>query len=121
MEIIKDKPDDFQVISGDDLNTLPVLAIGGSGVISVIANAFPQLFAEMVSFGLKYKFKEAQQINYKLLEIMKLLFTEGNPAGIKAILSCLKLMQNNLRLPLTPVSKPLYLKINDAIKLINKD
>jgi 4-hydroxy-tetrahydrodipicolinate synthase len=105
MTIIKDKPKDFLVISGDDAITLPLLAAGADGVISVVGNAFPKEFSDMVHHAMKNEFTEARAIHYKLLELIQLLFMEGNPAGIKEVLSHLDICDNYLRLPLVPVSQ----------------
>ncbi|MFP4365679.1 MAG: 4-hydroxy-tetrahydrodipicolinate synthase [Bacteroidales bacterium] len=106
--IIKDKPKDFLIISGDDQLTLPMIALGGSGAISVSANAFPLEFSEMVRLALKGKFKKAQEIQNALLDIMDTHFAEGNPAGVKGSLAIKKLICNNLRLPLCRLSKSTY-------------
>jgi len=111
MKIVKQKPENFLVISGDDMMTLPVIAAGGSGVISVLANAFPMHCSELVSNALKSNFKAAREIQFKVIEATELLFTEGNPAGVKAFLNVMNLCQNNLRLPLVPVSKAVYSRI----------
>ena len=100
MKIIKGKPENFDVISGDDMLTIPVIAAGGSGVISVLANAFPASCSELVNHALKNNFKSAREIQFRFLEMIELLFTEGNPAGIKAMLSIMNICQNYLRLPL---------------------
>jgi len=105
MEIIKEKPKHFMVISGDDAITLPLMAAGADGLISVAGNAFPKEFSEMIQHTIKNEFAEARSIHYKLLELTKLLFVEGNPAGIKEVLSHLDICENYLRLPLTPVSQ----------------
>ncbi|MFO8235655.1 MAG: 4-hydroxy-tetrahydrodipicolinate synthase [Bacteroidales bacterium] len=115
MHIIQDKPDDFQVVSGEDGITLPLLSIGVSGVISVAANAFPKEFSTMVNYALKNDIQSAKEIHYKLLAIIEKLFAEGNPSGIKCALSLKKIIGNNLRLPLVPVSKELE---KDLKKLI---
>ena len=114
--IIKKKPRDFMVISGDDQLTLPMIALGASGVISVSANAFPLEFSEMVRLALKGKLRKAQEIQNALLDIMDTHFAEGNPAGVKASLSIKKLIHNNLRLPLCPVSSPTYKKLQSLIE-----
>ena len=117
MEIIKNKPKDFLVISGDDGLTYPLMTLGGDGVISVVANVCPAEFSEMVRLCLENKFREALQIQYKLIDLINLLFAEGSPAGIKAALEIKGLISNYLRLPLTPVSDNLF----NAIKLqLNK-
>jgi 4-hydroxy-tetrahydrodipicolinate synthase len=116
MRIIKGKPDNFIVISGDDMMTLSVISSGGSGVISVLANAFPAATSELVTNSLKNNFKSAREIQLRYLEMIELLFIDGNPAGIKAILSAMNLCQNNLRLPLVPVTKAIYTRIQKAIE-----
>lgn len=115
MEIIKNKPKDFLVISGDDMLTYPLLALGADGVISVAANAFPKDFSDMVQNALKGHWNKSRELHFKLLEIMDLLVVEGNPAGIKASLEILKISADNLRLPLTSVSKVTYNKIAAVI------
>ena len=116
MFIIKDKPKDFLVISGDDAITLPLIGAGADGVISVLANAYPKIFSDMVRFALDNKFPKAQQLHYQLLDLIPLLFSEGNPAGIKCVLSAKKISDQFLRLPLTPVSKNLEKVIKDFVK-----
>jgi len=115
MKIIKDKPENFSVISGDDMTALPVIAAGGSGLISVLANAFPAQWSEMVSQCLKSNFKAAREIQFRFLEMIELLFIDGSPAGVKAMLNIMNLCQNNLRLPLVPVSRTIYSRIEKAI------
>jgi 4-hydroxy-tetrahydrodipicolinate synthase len=115
MKIIKDKPENFLVISGNDSEVLTVTAVGGSGVISVLANAYPAEWSEMVQQALKNNFKTAREIQFKYLEMTELLFAEGNPAGIKAIMSNMNLCQNNLRLPLVPVSRSMQTRIARAM------
>jgi 4-hydroxy-tetrahydrodipicolinate synthase len=118
MRIIKGKPESFNVISGDDLTTLPIIAAGGSGVISVLANAFPAQWSEMVSHCLKSNFKAAREIQFRFMELIELLFIEGSPAGIKAVLNILNLSQNTLRLPLVPVSRTIFSKIQKTVEEI---
>ncbi len=120
MKILRNKPDNFLLISGDDMITLPVIAAGGSGVISVLANAFPSQWSEMVSHALRTNLKAAREIHYRYMEMIELLFVEGNPAGIKAIMNVLGICQNNLRLPLVPVTKATYQKIQKAVEDIKK-
>lgn len=115
MKIIQDKPKDFTVISGDDALTLPLIALGAEGVISVIANAFPAEFSEMVNLCLKGDFENARKIHYSLNDIINALFEDGSPAGIKAALQILDIAQNYLRLPLVKVNKSVYLQINNLI------
>jgi len=121
MQILKGKPDDFVVLSGDDTLTLPMLAMGADGVISVVANAFPAEFSEMVRLGMKGKLKSARKIHYSLLEIINTLFADGNPAGIKAALDILGLLNNNLRLPLVKVNKAVYNQLNTLISDFQED
>ena len=111
MRIIRDKPEGFSVLSGDDVLTYPLMALGASGVISVVANALPAAFSKMVNFMLNGKYAEAAPIHYSLLEIMDALFEDGNPAGIKAALDHMGIIKNNLRLPLVKANKGTYNKI----------
>ncbi len=119
MELIKNKPDNFLVISGDDLLTLPIIALGGDGVISVVANAYPKEFSDMVTAAIKGNFKIARDKHYKLTEIIDSLFSDGNPAGIKAALEILGLCSNNLRLPLVKVNKSVYIHLKALIQEFN--
>ena len=105
MDIIQNKPDNFLVISGDDAITMPFVAAGGDGVISVVGNGFPKLFSDMVNSGLKGDISTSKKLHYKVLPIIKHLFSEGNPAGIKETLVHLNIMQRNVRLPLVSVSE----------------
>jgi 4-hydroxy-tetrahydrodipicolinate synthase len=116
MDIVRQKPKDFLVISGDDLLTLPLLAMGCDGVISVVANAYPAEFSAMVQYGLKGEMKKAREIHYRLTDFTKALFADGNPAGIKAALEIKGLISNNLRLPLMKVEKPLYNQLSALIQ-----
>ena len=115
MRIIKGKPENFLVISGDDMLTIPVIASGGSGVISVLANAWPAECSEMVNNALKNNFKQAREIQFKFLEVIELLFADGNPSGVKAFMSVKNLCKNNLRLPLVPVSKNIMARIQKVV------
>jgi len=116
MRIIRGKPDNFSVISGDDMLTIPIIASGGSGIISVLANAFPLATSELVSHTLKNNYKSARELQLRYLEIIELLFIDGNPSGVKAMLSIMNICQNNLRLPLVPVSRTVYSRIQKAIE-----
>jgi 4-hydroxy-tetrahydrodipicolinate synthase len=111
MEILRDKPEDFLVVSGDDALTLPQIACGMDGVISVAANSFPQPFTDMVRHALKGDFKAAKAANDQLIAGYELLFAENNPAGVKAAMSELKLIGNYVRLPLVPLSAGLHAKV----------
>lgn len=112
MEIIRNKPAGFNVISGDDSLTLPMIALGATGVISVIANAYPKEMSDIVRFAMKGDMKKALPIHYKLLPLMNAIFEEGNPGGIKALLEINGRISNQLRLPLIKVSKTLYNKLS---------
>ncbi len=116
MQIIKNKPDGFHVISGDDALTLPLMSLGADGVISVVANAFPSEFSEMVQLCIKGNFKKAQEIHFKLIDIIDALFIEGNPGGIKAVLEMKKICSNNFRLPVVGVSKTHYNYLSTLIE-----
>jgi 4-hydroxy-tetrahydrodipicolinate synthase len=118
MKIIKDKPDNFLVISGDDMLTLPIMAAGGSGVISVLANAYPAQCSELVNHLLKNNFKAARDIQFRFIEAIELMFADGNPAGIKAFMSVMNLCNNTLRLPLVPVNRTVFSRIQKAIEEI---
>ncbi len=118
MQIIRDKPKDFQVISGDDMLTLPMMAMGATGVISVIANACPKQFSEMVNLALQGHFDKAAAIHYKLFELMIALFEEGSPSGVKCALESIKITQHNVRLPLVPVSDALKKRIEGLMAAI---
>jgi 4-hydroxy-tetrahydrodipicolinate synthase len=120
MRILKNKPENFAVISGDDMLTLPIIAAGGAGVISVLGNAFPAQCSELVNQALKSNFKAAREIQFRLLELTELLFVEGNPAGIKDMLNILGLCHNNVRLPLVPVSRAIHSRIQKAVEEVSK-
>ena len=115
MKLIKHKPKDFLIISGDDNLTLPILACGGDGVISVVANAFPKDFSEMVRQAMSGNIKEAQRLHYKLTDITEQLFADGNPGGIKAALELLKICPSNVRLPLVKINKKVQAKLDEMI------
>lgn len=107
-KIVRDKPEDFLVLSGDDPTGLASIACGGDGIISVIANAFPAEFSTMVNAALSHDFITARQVHLDLLPIHEYLYIEGNPVGIKAALEVLNLCQRTVRLPLVPLSKKNY-------------
>jgi 4-hydroxy-tetrahydrodipicolinate synthase len=118
MQILKNKPKDFIVISGDDTYTLPYIALGMQGVISVTANAYPKEFSDMVRASLKHDFKTAQKLHYKLLDFSDSLFVEGSPAGVKAALEILGITSKYVRLPLASVSRETYSLIGNLMKKI---
>jgi len=118
MQIIKDRPDHFSVISGDDATSLPLMAVGSQGVISVAANALPLEMSTIIRKSLENDNFMAQIAHYKLLELFELLFVEGSPSGIKAALHILGLSENVVRLPLVPVSQKTYHRIESIIQQI---
>lgn len=118
-EIIKYSPPNFLVLSGDDPTALPFLSIGGDGLISVIANIMPQQFSNMIHLGLQGKFDKAAEIHLRLHDIHAWLYKDGNPAGVKAALSMMEMCENELRLPLVPVSENVSLKIKTALTDVN--
>ena len=111
MEILHNKPDGFDVISGDDAITIPLINLGAAGVISVVANAFPNRFSQMVHAALDNDIVLARDAHYDLLNVTNMFFSEGNPAGVKVSLSKQGLMREIVRRPLYPVSKELELQI----------
>ncbi|MDI9364321.1 MAG: 4-hydroxy-tetrahydrodipicolinate synthase [Flavobacterium sp.] len=115
LEIIRDRPEHFLVVTGDDEIALPQIAFGFDGVISVNANAFPRLVSDMIRNCLKGDFAAARPVHYKFLEAYDMLFAENNPAGVKAFMYELGLLQNELRLPVTPVTAELQAKIKDYL------
>jgi 4-hydroxy-tetrahydrodipicolinate synthase len=114
--IIKNKPADFMVISGDDPITLPMIACGAEGLISVVANAYPLEYSNMVRLCLQGKFDEAQPLHYKYTDIITSMFAEGSPSGVKAYLCEMGLCQNTFRLPVWPVSSGHHQKIKELMK-----
>lgn len=116
MQILRDRPEEFLVVSGDDALALPQLACGMDGVISVAANCFPKNFSEMVRLCLKGDFNAAKSVNDELIEGYDILFTENNPAGVKAFLAEDGLIENYLRLPLVPLSNEVMKKLKDYLK-----
>jgi len=121
MKIIMNKPKGFLVISGDDILTLPIMAIGGDGVISVTANAFPKEYSEMVSLCLRKNIRQALELHYKLFDFTNEIFADGSPSGIKAALEILGICSNNLRLPLVKVNKSIQLKLQEHISKLKKE
>ncbi|MCB0595412.1 MAG: 4-hydroxy-tetrahydrodipicolinate synthase [Lewinellaceae bacterium] len=119
MKILKDKPGRFQVWSGDDPLTLPMVACGATGVISVIANAFPKQFSGMVRAARAGDFEKARRLNELLLDIHPWLYADGNPSGIKAAMEILGLCRQDLRIPLTPVTEATYQRLKKEISAID--
>ncbi len=120
MKIIRNKPENFLVISGDDNMTLPFLAAGMDGLISVIANAYPKLTSELVKSGLDGDFQLARKKHYQLFRMMQLIFEEGNPVGVKACMSAQELISNHIRLPLVEASDELMNEITDEVELLKR-
>ena len=120
MKLIKDKPKDFLVISGDDMITLPIILAGGSGVISVIAEGFPKQFSEMVHLGLNKRVDEAYKLHYLLSDCIDLIFEQGNPAGIKEVFKSLGLAENTVRLPLVNADEDLANRLTNFTNKISK-
>jgi 4-hydroxy-tetrahydrodipicolinate synthase len=118
MQIIKNKPNDFLVISGDDALTLPMISLGCKGVISVIANSHPFDYSQLVKAALNSDFTKANKYHFKLLDYIDALFEEGSPSGIKAALKIMGICQNNVRLPLVSVSDKHYLNLQKLLSSI---
>ena len=118
-DIIKNKPSHFDVISGDDGITFPLITLGAVGVISVIGNALPKEFSRMVRLALNGDYKNALEIHHKFTELFGLLFVDGNPAGVKAMLNIMGLIQNQLRLPLVPARITTLGEISAIVKELN--
>lgn len=116
MKIIKNKPKEFLVISGDDIITLPMVLSGGVGVISVIGQAFPASFSKMVELGLQHKVVEANKIHYDFVDIIEMIFEQGNPAGIKSVFKAMGICEDVVRLPLVPVNEDLGNRIKTFVK-----
>lgn len=120
MQLLKDKPADFHVISGDDMTALSTVLAGGSGVISVIGQGFPKEFSEMIRLGLNRKVDEAFKSQYLLSDCIDMIFEQGNPAGIKQIFQALGIAENIVRLPLVAVDSDLQQRIADFVKKTDK-
>lgn len=118
-EIIKNKPRDFMVISGDDGITFPLITLGAVGVISVIGNAFPREFSRMVRLALNGDYENALQIHHRFTELFSLLFVDGNPAGVKCLLNAMGFIENELRLPLVPTRIITYEKIRNVLNSLS--
>ncbi len=119
-ELIKHKPEDFHVISGDDDLALGVALAGGSGVISVIGQALPAEFSEMIRLGIKGKAKDAYRIHFEVMNLIKLIFSENNPAGIKAVLQGLEISESVVRLPLVEATSGLKIAIQEELQRLGK-
>ena len=120
MEILRDKPSDFDVLSGDDGITQPMMALGAKGVISVAANGYPDVFCPMVTSMLNNDAETALSLHYKMLKMNNLIFADGNPAGIKALMASRGLCKNVLRLPLVPANEGVQNAIEEELKVMCK-
>lgn len=118
MKIAQKKPDDFLLLSGEDALTMPMIAVGANGVISVTANAYPKTFSEMVKAAIKDDIEKARKLHYDLLQFSELIFEDGNPSGIKAALQIMNIAQSAVRSPITTISRSLYGKLDNEIKQI---
>ena len=118
MKIIQHKPENFLVISGDDMITLPMVLAGGAGVISVIGEGYPKQFSEMVRLGLQHKVTEAYALHYQIADSIDMIFEQGNPAGVKEIFKALDIAENTVRLPLVNVNEDLAKRLTDFTKKI---
>ena len=118
-EIIKNKPETFDVISGDDALTFPMIASGAVGVISVIGNALPKQFSKMIRLEFNGEYESARKIHHMFTELYSLLFVDGNPAGCKALLNDMGMIKNVLRLPLVPTTINTKQKMADILKQLN--
>ncbi|MDX6189623.1 4-hydroxy-tetrahydrodipicolinate synthase [Flavobacterium sp. Fl-318] len=116
MQLIKNAPKDFLVISGDDMIALPIVLAGGAGVISVIGQGFPKEFSEMIRLGLNKKVNEAFKTQYFLSDCIDMIFEQGNPAGIKQVFKALGIAENTVRLPLVTVDVELANRLNEFVK-----
>jgi 4-hydroxy-tetrahydrodipicolinate synthase len=120
MKLIQNKPNDFLVISGDDMITLPMILAGGSGVISVIGEGFPKQFSEMVHLGLNKKVDQAYELHYLLADSIDMIFEQGNPAGIKEVFKSLGLSENTVRLPLVSANEELANRLHEFTNKVAK-
>ena len=118
-KIIKEKPEDFLFISGDDAIALPLISMGAVGVISVIANAVPGIFSTMIRMCLDGKFIEAQPLHHSLTEFTSLCFADGNPGGVKSAMKMMEICEEHMRLPLVKISESTELKIKAQLELLN--
>lgn len=118
-DIIKNKPENFDVISGDDGFTYPLITLGAVGIISVIGNAFPHEFGRMVRLAMQGDYANALTIHHKFAELFKLLFVDGNPAGVKAMLNAMGMIENKLRLPLVPTQITTFESIRRILNELN--
>jgi 4-hydroxy-tetrahydrodipicolinate synthase len=115
MEILRERPNGFRVLSGDDSFTFPMIALGGEGLISVASNEAPALMSQMVNFALEGKWEEARALHYRLLPLMEVNFTESSPGPVKAALAMMGLIEESYRLPLVPIADQSKAKVRAVI------
>ncbi len=120
MEILANRPHDFSVVSGDDILTFPLMSLGFDGVISVVGNAYPKIFSEMISDCLEGKWNRAREGHFRLLKMNQLIFKDGNPGGIKAVLKLMGITGDSLRLPLANINHDLFSEINTEVRHLQK-
>jgi 4-hydroxy-tetrahydrodipicolinate synthase len=120
MEIIQKRPKNFAVFSGDDATTLPLIAVGADGLVSVCSNEIPNETSRMVENALKGAWNAARKIHYKILPLMEANFTEASPAPCKFVMKEMNLLEENLRLPLVPVTEPTREKLKEILKALQK-
>jgi len=121
MEILRNRPDGFAVWSGDDAITLPLIALGGDGIVSVVSNQVPKMFSEMIRLCLKKKFEKAAELHYALLPLMNINFIESNPIPVKTSLAMMGMIEESFRLPLVPLSdkhRPALKKVLEDLRLV---
>jgi 4-hydroxy-tetrahydrodipicolinate synthase len=116
--VLGEKPKDFAILSGDDNLTLPMLALGMDGLISVVANAYPSDYSDMVRAGLAGNFEEARPLHYKYVDLINLLFADGNPAGVKKVLNLLGICSQDVRLPLVPANETIQKALEQKVSTL---
>src|SRR5207237_5555696 len=115
MEILRERPAGFSVLSGDDAVTLPLIALGGEGIVSVASNELPDLMSEMTNLALEGKWDEAREMHYRILPLMEVNFIESSPGPVKAAMAMMGLLEENFRLPLVPISEGSRAKIRKVL------
>ena len=115
MEILRERPADFCVLSGDDAVTLPLISLGGKGIVSFASNEIPDLMSQMTEFALAGKWNEARELHYRLLPLMEINFVESSPGPVKAAMAMMGLLEENFRLPLVPITDNSRAKIREVI------
>ena len=116
MQILANRPKNFAVLSGDDATTLPLISVGADGLVSVVSNELPKETSKMVENALKGAWTAARKIHYKILPLMEANFAEASPAPCKFVMKEMNLLEENLRLPLVPVTEPTRKKLREILK-----